>query len=284
MRSTSAAPEFESDSLRVVARDGSVVVRRTGWWSPAVHDLLLHLERVGFSESARYLGTDPDGNERLAYVDGVSGLAAWREIVPEAGLRQYAGLIRRYHDVVRGYRPPADAEWMTERRPPRPGEIITHGDLGAWNMVWRDGVIVGLLDWDQAGPRPALHDIAYALDYSVPFRSDEDAMEEIGFPAPPDRAARLRMFADAYGLLSTDGLVDAVLEEQRATLDATVARAARGLHPHVEWVRDGFICEQQDRIAWTERNRHLFDQSAAAPVIERTAPPRDTPVASQRNT
>ena len=56
-----------------------------------------------------------------------------------------------------------------------------------------------------------------------------------------------------------DGLVDAVLDEQRATLDATIALAARGLDPHAEWVRDGFVAEQQGRIAWTERNRHLFD-------------------------
>jgi aminoglycoside phosphotransferase (APT) family kinase protein len=251
-------PDFESDSLRVVAHDRHVVVRRTGWWSPAVHALLLHLERVGFAESARFLGTDAEGNELLGFIDGVSGLTAWREIVPDAGLRQYASFIRRYHDAVRDYEPPADAEWMTALGPVRPGELVTHGDLGAWNMVWRDGVIVGLLDWDQAGPRPAMHDIAYALDYSVPFRSDEDAIAEIGFPAPPDRAARLRVFAEAYGLESTEGLVDAVIEEQRSTLRATVELAERGLRPHVEWVRDGFVAEQQRRIAWTERNRHRF--------------------------
>lgn len=251
-------PAFASDSLRVVGREGKAVVRRTGWWSPAVRALLQHLEHVGFAESVRVLGGVDDGTERLAYVEGVSGLDAWREVIPEAGLRAYAALIRRYHDAVQGYEPPADAEWMTTRRGLRPGEIVTHGDVGPWNTVWREGVPVALLDWDQAGPRPALHDVAYALDYAVPFRSDEDAMDGIGFPAPPDRARRMRVFAEAYGLDGTDGLVDAVLEEQRETLRATVALAARGLHPHTDWVAAGFVDEQQRRITWTEQHRHLF--------------------------
>ncbi|WP_375389779.1 phosphotransferase [uncultured Amnibacterium sp.] len=251
-------PEFRSDSMRVVRREGDVVVRRTSWWSPAVHDLLRHLERQGFPESVRLLGLDADGNERLALIEGVGGMEAWRRIVPVAGLREYARLIRRYHDAVRDYAPPADAEWMIGRRALAPDEIVTHGDVGPWNTVWRGDRAIGLIDWDQAAPRPGLHDVAYALEYAVPFRSDEDAMAQIGFPAPPDRAARLRAFAAAYGLPGTDGLVDAVLAEQEETLRANVAVAARGLEPHASWIADGFVAAQQRRIDWTAANRHLF--------------------------
>ena len=252
--------EFLSDSLRVVGRIGTTVVRRTGWWSPAVQALLVHLEEAGFAESVRFLGIDGDGNEVLTYIDGVSGIAAWRKVVPEAGLREYARLIRRYHDAVLGYVPPADAEWMTERHALRPGEIVTHGDVGPWNLVWQGDTAVGLLDWDLAGPRPPIHDVAYALEYSAPFRSDEDAMAQIGFAEPPDRAARVRTFAEAYGLESTEGLVDAVLAEQEATLRYTLALAERGLHPHSEWIANGFVAAQEARIAWTRDNRALFDR------------------------
>jgi len=179
-------------------------------------------------------------------------------VIPEAGLREYARLIRRYHDAVRDYVPDPDAEWMTLHRPLGEGELVTHGDVGPWNTVWRDGVPVALLDWDLAGPRSPLHDVAYALEYSVPFRDDAGAMADIGFPAPPDRAARLRVFAEAYGLPSTDGLVDAVLAEQETTLRDTVALAERGLQPHAGWVAAGFVEDQRRRIAWTEANRALF--------------------------
>ncbi len=256
---TVADPEFDSDSLRVVAREGAAVVRRTDWWSPAVQGLLLHLERVGFAESVRFLGVDADGHERLGYIAGVSGMAAWRKVIPEAGLQEYARLLRRYHDAVRDYAPEPGAAWMTTDRPLQPGEIVTHGDVGPWNTVWRGDAIVGLLDWDQAAPRPALHDVAYALEYAAPFRSDADAMADIGFPAPPDRARRIRAFAEAYGLPGTDGLVDAVLAEQEETLRATVAVAARGLQPHADWVAAGFVADQQRRIDWTRRNRALLE-------------------------
>jgi hypothetical protein len=253
-----ADPAFASDSLRVVRRDGDVVVRRTGWWSPAVQALLVHLEAVGFAASPRFVGLDADGHERLGYIDGTSGMAAWRMVGADEGLRSYARLLRGYHDAVRGYEPARDAEWMLGRRALAPGELVVHGDVGPWNTVWRDGEAVGLLDWDQAAPRPAIHDVAYALEYAVPFRSDEDAAAQIGFSTPIDRAARLRVFAEAYGLASTEGLVDAVIAEQEETLRVTLDVARRGLQPHAAWVAGGFAEAQRARIAWTRTHRHLL--------------------------
>lgn len=252
------ALEFLSDSLRVVGRIGSTVVRRTGWWSPAVQDLLRHLEETGFEESVRFLGLDADGNEVLTYIEGVSNVQAWPRIATDEGLREYARLVRRYHDAVAGYRPPDDARWMTEWHPLAEGEIVTHGDLGPWNIVWRGDRAVGLLDWDMAGPRPVLHDIAYALEYSVLFRDDAESMEWLGVDEPPDRAHRMAVFADAYGLASTDGLYDAVLEEQRTTTRYIVELAERGLQPHADWVREGFVEAQERRMAWTIEHRSLF--------------------------
>lgn len=223
----------------------------------AVHALLTGLEAIGFPESVRLLGLDEDGNEVLAYIEGVSGLDGWAEVVPEEGLRRYARLIRRYHDAIRDWTP-AELEWMTEAHPLRPGEIITHGDVGPWNVGWRDGEPVGLLDWDLAGSRPARYDVAYALDYTVPFRSDEDAMRDLAYPEPPDRARRVRIFAEAYGLDTTDGLHDAVLEEQLATRRYTTALAEPGMQPHRRWIDEGFLDAQDARIAWARAHRHLF--------------------------
>jgi hypothetical protein len=252
------ALEFLSDSLRVVGRIGSTVVRRTGWWSPAVQHLLTHLEQVGFAESVRFLGLDADGNEVLTYIEGTSNIDAWAELATDDGLREYARLIRRYHDAVAGYRPPPDAQWMTESHPLAEGEILTHGDLGPWNVVFRAGRAVGLLDWDMAGPRPVLHDIAYALEYAVPFRDDAESMEWLRISEPPDRAHRMRVFAEAYGLPSTEGLYEAVIAEQQTTTRYMVELAERGLQPHAQWIQEGLVEAQERRIAWTREHRHLF--------------------------
>lgn len=250
--------EFESDSLAVVARRGDTVVRRSGYWTPAVHALLRHLEEIGFPESIRVRGLDDEGNELVSYIAGVSGMGAWAKVVPETGLVEFARLVRRYHDAIAGWTPDPHLPWLTEHRAMRPDEIVTHGDLGPWNTVWLGDRIVGLLDWDQAGPRTAMHDVAYALEYAVPFRDDGECLDWLGYPEPPDRGRRMRVFADAYGLDSTDGLFEAVLAEQEQTRDSHVALAERGMEPHATWIREGFVTAQQHRIDWTRANRALF--------------------------
>lgn len=50
--------------LNLVVRVGDAVRRPTGPWSPAVHALLLHFERVGFDGAPRFLGLDEQENLR----------------------------------------------------------------------------------------------------------------------------------------------------------------------------------------------------------------------------
>jgi aminoglycoside phosphotransferase (APT) family kinase protein len=223
-----------------------------------VQHLLTWLEQRGFEESVRFLGLDADGNEVLTYIEGTSNVDAWPLLASDDGLREYARLVRRYHDAVADYRPPEGARWMTEWHPLAEGEILTHGDLGPWNTVWRGDRAVGLLDWDMAGPRPVLHDIAYALEYSVPFRDDAESMEWLRIDEPPDRAHRMRVFAEAYGLPSTDGLFDAVLQEQATTTRYMLELGERGLQPHARWLQEGLLEAQERRMGWTRAHRHLF--------------------------
>ena len=56
-----------------VVRVGDTVRRNAGPWTPAVHALLRHLERVGFTGSPRALGMDERGREVLSYLEGECG-------------------------------------------------------------------------------------------------------------------------------------------------------------------------------------------------------------------
>ena len=53
-----------------VVRVGDTVRRPTGPHSPFVHDLLRHLEAVGFGGAPGLLGVDEWGREVLAFVEG----------------------------------------------------------------------------------------------------------------------------------------------------------------------------------------------------------------------
>ena len=90
------APEDDEEVLRGGAVNPSVVrigetVRRTpSEATPAVHDLLRHLEMNGFDGAPRALGFDEDGREVLSYIDGhVSHDEEWPDV-----LREDSGLVR----------------------------------------------------------------------------------------------------------------------------------------------------------------------------------------------
>ncbi|HET6707093.1 aminoglycoside phosphotransferase family protein [Amycolatopsis sp.] len=242
---------------RRVVRIGDTVRRPIYPWSPAIHALLRHLEAVGFPSTPRVLGVDEEGCEVLTYLEGESGPQGWAKVVDDAGLTGFARLLRDYHDAVADFRPSDELEWSTGEG--GSGEVICHGDFGPWNVVWQGGQPVGILDWDYARPGTRLHDVAYALEYVAPFRDDAECLRALRYPRPPDRRHRLELFAGAYGLTSTSGLVDAVIEVQRDGIEQVRRLAAAGHQPQVDWVASGLLAELANRVAWSEAHRHLFE-------------------------
>jgi aminoglycoside phosphotransferase (APT) family kinase protein len=221
-------------------------------WTATIHDLLVHIRAHAGPVVPEPVAV-ADGVEIVSFLPGDAGQACWPWQATDAGLRSAAVLLRRVHEATRSWHPPADARWS---RPAVAGaDVVCHGDPGPWNMVWNGGVATGLFDWDLAYPGPALDDVAYALEYLVPFRSDEAAVPWHGFTEPPDRPRRMALFAQAYGLPGTAGLVDAVLERQRATSEHVALLAADGIEPQRTWVAQGFLAQLESRLAWGAENR-----------------------------
>src|ERR1700712_469901 len=53
-----------------VVRIGNAVHRPVRPWTPAVHAVLRHLEKVGFEGAPRVLGLDEQGREVLTFLEG----------------------------------------------------------------------------------------------------------------------------------------------------------------------------------------------------------------------
>lgn len=239
-----------------VTIDDGLVLRPVRPWTGAVHALLTHLREQGLDCVPEPVGVRDD-IEAVTYLEGDAGQDAFRHQYDEAGLRSAAELLRRIHDATVAFEPPDHVEWAF---PAVPGaDTVTHGDPAPWNFVWQDGAAVGLIDWDHASPGPVEDDVAYALDTFVPFRSDEVTTRDHGFPEVPDRPARLRAFATAYGLGSTHGLVDRVIAREQLTVDRVLSLADRGLEPWAAWVQRGYLDELRDRPRWTRAHRHLVE-------------------------
>lgn len=219
-----------------MVRRGDRLLRPMGPWSPAVHEYLRHLQAAGFDGSPRVLGTE-GGREVLTFIDGeVANDPRWEpglghRLPPyartEMALRSAAQLIRRLHQAAAGFRP-AVISYRFHPYAPKSGEIISHGDLGPWNTVYRDGVPIAFIDWDAAQPIEPLTDLAEAAWTFVPLAPPEQ-LAEAGFDPLPDLPARMRMFVDAYGLTDRKAILPALRRCKRD--EPEPLRWLRGISP-----------------------------------------------------
>lgn len=195
--------------------DGSVR-RPVRPWSSGVRALLTRLDTVGFGGAPRHLGVDEQGRDMFSYLPGdtLGEPEVWPSWVwSESLLVEVAVWLRGLHDATLGWQPPSHAQWFGGR-PWSPGLVIGHQDAAPWNVVVRDGSLVGFIDWDTSSPSSPDLDLAWTALTWVPLLVH-------GVPAPPrpghtERARRLHQLLDGYGY---DG--------DRVAFGTTVARRAR---------------------------------------------------------
>lgn len=194
-------------------RVGDTVRRPTGPWTPAVHALLHHLAgRV--PHVPRVLGTDERNREILNYLPGrIVDVDADR--LSPAQLGSLVHWTRLFHDAVAGFTHPGP--W---RYPPIPGAcLIGHNDIAPYNVCFAGDELVGVFDWDMAGPSTRLAELAFLAWNCVPLWRD------IGAPAA---ARRLTMISAGYGGPPARQILRAVPARIQLALDWIPAAAAAG--------------------------------------------------------
>lgn len=218
-------------------RIGDTVRRGAGPWTPTIHALLDHLNDAGLAGVPHPLGIDHLGREILSLIDGQSvyssrgpddhGWPAWAytdELLVQAG--QW---LAEYHRVVRAFRP-VRPHWRSGPRALGPDEIVCHYDFRAANVIVQ-GIdqatgrgtprLVGVVDWDTAGPGRPLFDVALAAWNWVPLWDVADRPSA-------EVARRIRLLVSAYGAFSSYEVLGAVPDRLDAATEMTRAMAAAG--------------------------------------------------------
>ncbi len=178
--------------------------------------MLTCLAECGFVGASVPVGIDPDGRERLVFIPGevaTPPYPVWAQ--SDAALGSISRLLRRMHDVATTVSFDVGATWSSEMADVVGGEVFCHNDVCLENVVFRDGVAVGLLDFDFAAPGRRVFDLASFARMCVPI-DDDEAAARLGWSSA-DRPGRLRLVCDEYGL---DGPARAQL---LACLDQSIA-------------------------------------------------------------
>src|SRR5690606_19132111 len=92
-----------------VLRVGDTVRKPATAATPAVDAVLRHLTERGFEGSPEGFGVDERGRHVVGYVPGT--MADALPPLTEPQLRRLGALIRRLHDLLAEFTPPADARW-----------------------------------------------------------------------------------------------------------------------------------------------------------------------------
>lgn len=213
-------------------RVAGTVRRAGGPWTPTIHSLLNHVNAAGVAGVPRPLGVDEQGDEVLSFIEGETVYTARRAdqqgwpdwAFADELLIQTAQWLANYHRAVATFRP-ADAHWRSGARRLDHDEIVCHNDLRPSNIVVAgvNGMstraskprLVGVLDWDFAGPGRPLWELELVAWNWIPLW-DIDSIAET--------CRRLKLLADAYRHFSPLEILAAVPDR----LDASAA-TMRGL-------------------------------------------------------
>jgi hypothetical protein len=235
-------PEVElpkGDVTEGVVRVGDTVRRPHQPQSLAVADYLDHLEGAGFDGSPRFLGRDAAGRDVLSFLPGdVAGDPPEPWAADDELLASVAVLLRRLQAASagfaaeRGFAATPGSIWRRDRvvadlpAADPPPELVSHLDVTPQNVVVRDGRAAGLLDFDLAGPTTRFLDAYNTAMHWVPLCPPADVWPTWRGVNQP---ARLRVFADAYGLS---------VDERAALPDLGIARC------DISWARMKASAEQ----------------------------------------
>lgn len=237
--------------LTTVMRAGDTVRRPAQPWSSEVQRLLGHLRQRGFLLAPEPLGVDGEGRDVVRYIEGDTSatVTPWPGALWSDELLVAAGkTVAAYHRAVRDFTPSPSAHWQFRPRPLRQGEIICHHDFAPYNAVFRGTTMLGMIDWECAGPGTITEELAFLAWQWVPLGFREREVD-IGSVRDVDPVARLRLLLDSYGHDDRAGFIDAVMERVETSRAGIEERARAGDAAFVSLQRDGYTRDMQSLLS-----------------------------------
>jgi len=195
-------------------RIGQTVRRAPGPWTTSVNALLSHVAERGLPCVPRVLGEDECGREILTFLPG-RVVDVDKEMLTDGQVVAMVRWTRDFHEAVGDFDDPGPWRFFTVDEP----EIVAHNDIAPYNVCFEGDRLVGVFDWDLAGPSTRLMELAFIAWNCVPLTRDVGAKQA---------AQRLELIASAYGGLTAEQILDALPRRIRLMLDGIPLAAQAG--------------------------------------------------------
>jgi len=242
-------------------------VRRESKPNPFVNDLLRYLENVGCPYVPKYLGVDEKGRESFSYIQGVVPGNNYPEnesyMWSDLALAELAKILRRFHDS--SVRFSTSEKSLHDFPEASRHEVVCHNDAALYNVVFKDELPVGMIDFDMAGFGPRIWDIAYTLYTSVPLAGfapggeDFSVVEYNKTDHASMRKKRIKLFFDSYGMNVPTDLKWWVISRIQFMCTTLSDRAAAGDPAFIKLVQEGHLDHYKKELIFLDK--HFDDWS-----------------------
>lgn len=215
-------------NMTEVIRVGDRVFRLTGYWSPTVHRLLLHLQEKNFAHSPKFFGLEQE-REVIEFIPGLVPQYPLSDFVlSHDSISRAAKMLRGFHDATRDFVHLPSDHWRVPELLREPVEIICHNDFSPYNTVFRDDLPIAMIDFDVAAPGPRVWDLAFAV-----YRFTHLCEISNGLKIPESTLRdEIKLFCTQYGF-SSDREVLETIPVRLTVLCSTIERLASEGHAGV---------------------------------------------------
>ncbi|WMT39623.1 phosphotransferase [Paenibacillus sp. D2_2] len=173
-------------------------------------------------------------------------------------LAELAKLLRSYHDAATGFIPSVHS--TNEYPDISLHEVVCHNDAALYNIVFKDNLPVGLIDFDKAGPGPRIWDIAYMLYTSIPlssFSPSEENQAVVQYNRvnhAPVRRRRIELFFHTYGIDAPIDLKKWVISRIKFMCTTLSERAASGDLAFIRLVEEGHLAHYMNEVKFLKEH------------------------------
>jgi hypothetical protein len=219
-------------------RVGDTIRRPQNENTALVQRVLSHLEDAGVAWAPRALGIDEQEREVLSWIPGETATSG-----DQVDLHLLARMVRRLHDLTSG--------WFEGV------ECVIHDDLQPRNVVVRDSVPVGLIDWEQARPGRRVDDVA-KLCWSF--------IEPTPHQDPTELGRRWGRVVSDYGIAFDGDVVATVFLQTKACAEDIEREAARQSERHQALADRGDHLALRTMHGWAVANEEALRMGFATPT------------------